>query len=539
MPQPYSLTASKGQGLTQMLNAYVKKLQSEGKAEISGGKIDKKEWDATISKLADINNTRKTANQASIFTGGSDAASKDYGSNFVVQDGQQIDFDENEMNSLLASMGVTLKGQPQQAAATEPTTPVIVPAGEVKTPATEPTAPRDQNLPITLTPKKAGPIKTDTPKIDLEKRETTTPVIGNHEPEEIPPTPPVRDEVPAGTTPQIVDNGDGSRTITNPDGSRTEQRRIPRGTEETLYDNQGRKIKESKDILGPQGHDIETHFNPETGKKTKSIDKPLGDKGAAITTEFDEQGREIKKTTSQNGQSSSVENSYSVDGAQPSQTKTTYKSGNTMTETFTANPDGTKKGVRVHSNNPSVEETVNYNAQGGQTNIETRENGVLTKVEDKPYDTKNEMRREQRLNYKGSGLLGLGKKSLVSISEKEKSVGSPPATEIKFEQNRQNGNLSTIREENPITQNPITYNVGENGIQSYQMNNMTFTRNDQGGISFKQGEKQYEYKKEGDKMKLYQNGTEIEPMSQFKYERLNNQFSEGDRYLDIYKKAQQ
>ena len=40
-------------------------------------------------------------------------------------------------------------------------------------------------------------------------------------------------------------------------------------------------------------------------------------------------------------------------------------------------------------------------------------------------------------------------------------------------------------------------------------------------------------------MKLYQNGTEIQPMSQFKYERLNNQFAEGDRYLDIYKKAQQ
>jgi hypothetical protein len=98
-----SLTIKKGQCLTQALMDLV----VAQKMEMSGGKITLAKWNATIDKLAEIQQARASEGKKSIFTGGTDR--KDYRGSFVVHPNQKIDFTKEEMASLYGAMGVSFK----------------------------------------------------------------------------------------------------------------------------------------------------------------------------------------------------------------------------------------------------------------------------------------------------------------------------------------------------------------------------------------------------------------------------------------------
>lgn len=88
------ITIKKGKGITHALLDLVKK---QG-MEISNGSISKAEWNDTIKTLDEIQQNRNANNQNSIF-----------GKNYLVHEGQQIDFTENEINMLYKAMGVNFK----------------------------------------------------------------------------------------------------------------------------------------------------------------------------------------------------------------------------------------------------------------------------------------------------------------------------------------------------------------------------------------------------------------------------------------------
>jgi len=98
-----SLNIQNGQGLTQALQSYV---TSNKDYEISGGSIDKTEWNATISELEKIQNERKTNNGNPIFSGGSENGN--WHKNMLTKEGQ-VDLSEDEMSRLLSKMGVKNK----------------------------------------------------------------------------------------------------------------------------------------------------------------------------------------------------------------------------------------------------------------------------------------------------------------------------------------------------------------------------------------------------------------------------------------------
>lgn len=98
MGENISINITKNQGLTQGLAAYAKNLKGA-----NGGKIDAKEWDATVKELAKIQEERKASNGQSIFSGGSEKG--DWHKNMVVQEGT-VNFSDSEMKRLLATMGV-------------------------------------------------------------------------------------------------------------------------------------------------------------------------------------------------------------------------------------------------------------------------------------------------------------------------------------------------------------------------------------------------------------------------------------------------
>lgn len=106
--QGVSIVIKKGQGLTQALRDHANKLGMEK----SDGTISGQEWNRTIDKLVEINQKRKEAGQASIFTGGTDR--HDYRHSFVVHPNQKIDFTDAEIKELYESMGVTLSTQAAQ-----------------------------------------------------------------------------------------------------------------------------------------------------------------------------------------------------------------------------------------------------------------------------------------------------------------------------------------------------------------------------------------------------------------------------------------
>ena len=98
--QPVKITIKKNQGITQALFDLVKN------ENLSGGKIDAGEWKNALSVLNEIQANREKTGGANIYTGG---AGNDSHKNYIVQEGQQIEFTAKEIQKLYNALGVTLK----------------------------------------------------------------------------------------------------------------------------------------------------------------------------------------------------------------------------------------------------------------------------------------------------------------------------------------------------------------------------------------------------------------------------------------------
>ena len=102
MTNSITLTCT-GQGITSMLEAHVKSRVENGDIIINGDTdFTYKEWNALITKLSELNNTKEPP----IFRGKADANSRDWHNNFVLYNGDKITFTEEEMDSLYKAMGI-------------------------------------------------------------------------------------------------------------------------------------------------------------------------------------------------------------------------------------------------------------------------------------------------------------------------------------------------------------------------------------------------------------------------------------------------
>ena len=135
---------NKNWGITQALKKLVKDAGENVKGSV---------WNATLDKLVELNNQRKTDNKGSIFSGGTER--NDWHRNFVVHEGN-IEFSKSEMEALLDTMQVSegvknrILGEAAPAAGTEPPTAGTEPptAGtEPPTAGTEPPAAETETPP--------------------------------------------------------------------------------------------------------------------------------------------------------------------------------------------------------------------------------------------------------------------------------------------------------------------------------------------------------------------------------------------------------
>ncbi len=154
-PSTTKLTIKKNQGITQALFDLVKQMKSEGKAEISDGKITAQEWNQTINKIAELQRMREEIGGQKIYSGGSDR--KDYHGSFIVHPNQEIEFTAEEMNALYEAMGVTIKSN-APAAPPAPAAPAAPPA---------PTAPAAPAAPA-APPAPVAPAAPETPQVSSD-----------------------------------------------------------------------------------------------------------------------------------------------------------------------------------------------------------------------------------------------------------------------------------------------------------------------------------------------------------------------------------
>lgn len=102
MTNSITLTCT-GQGITNMLEAHVRSRVENGDKIINGDtNITYKEWNAVIAKLSELNNKKEPP----IFRGKADVNSKDWHNNFVLYNGDEITFTEEEMDDLYKAMGI-------------------------------------------------------------------------------------------------------------------------------------------------------------------------------------------------------------------------------------------------------------------------------------------------------------------------------------------------------------------------------------------------------------------------------------------------
>lgn len=105
-----TLTIARNQGLTQALKAYA---DNKG-YDVS--KITSKNWQDTIKQLEEIQTRREENNEASIYT--NKGTKNNWHNKMVVKEGN-IDFSDNEMDSLLRAMGLEIsKPEPDTTKAT-------------------------------------------------------------------------------------------------------------------------------------------------------------------------------------------------------------------------------------------------------------------------------------------------------------------------------------------------------------------------------------------------------------------------------------
>ncbi len=104
--QGTKLVIQKDLGITHALEKLV---ENNKDALISDGKITTAEWNATMDKLAEINEKRKSEGKESIFTGKTDKSKSGWRTSFIVQKEQEIEFTKQEMNEIYLAMGVSFR----------------------------------------------------------------------------------------------------------------------------------------------------------------------------------------------------------------------------------------------------------------------------------------------------------------------------------------------------------------------------------------------------------------------------------------------
>ena len=107
---PTTIKIKKNKGITHALKDMVDKLVEQKKAELTDGKITAQEWNAVLDKLVELQENRKAAGKASIFSGGTDKTQAGWHNSFVVHPDQEITFTAEETAEIYEAMGVVIKG---------------------------------------------------------------------------------------------------------------------------------------------------------------------------------------------------------------------------------------------------------------------------------------------------------------------------------------------------------------------------------------------------------------------------------------------
>ena len=118
---PTTIKIKKNKGITHALKDMVDKLVEQKKAELTDGKITAQEWNAVLDKLVELQENRKAAGKASIFSGSTDKTQAGWHNSFVVHPDQEITFTAEETAEIYEAMGVVIKGG---SAPVDPNNPV-------------------------------------------------------------------------------------------------------------------------------------------------------------------------------------------------------------------------------------------------------------------------------------------------------------------------------------------------------------------------------------------------------------------------------
>ena len=151
---PTTIKIKKNKGITHALKDMVDKLVEQKKAELTDGKITAQEWNAVLDKLVELQENRKAAGKASIFSGSTDKTQAGWHNSFVVHPDQEITFTAEETAEIYEAMGVVIKGgsapvdpndpADQPVDQEEPPEGTQTPAGQLPEGITE-TAGKDEN----------------------------------------------------------------------------------------------------------------------------------------------------------------------------------------------------------------------------------------------------------------------------------------------------------------------------------------------------------------------------------------------------------
>ena len=389
---PTTIKIKKNKGITHALKDMVDKLVEQKKAELTDGKITAQEWNAVLDKLVELQENRKAAGKASIFSGGTDKTQAGWHNSFVVHPDQEITFTAEETAEIYEAMGVVIKGgsapvdpndpADQPVDQEEPPEGTQTPAGQLPEGVTE-TAGKDENGRDCMIWKDQDgrEIKRIYNNDDAETKYSVTVEYGENgkKTKEIETqmgndkTDIIRYYNEDGKISKVEDYADDGTTINstktyeyNEDGSYKETisgadekpdtvieydgSEEPRPVKKTVYEDDGTTVKQT------------TTYEYKDGKLSKKTFSGAGNK-TKIVREYDNTEREIKATF------------YEDDGQTINRIVTcTYKDDNSRTMTQT---DGNNKlqMVTEYKNRDIINQTV-Y-AEDGETPVHIVENGLV------------------------------------------------------------------------------------------------------------------------------------------------------------------
>ncbi len=359
--QPVSITVKRGQGLTQALLQLVQKQNMV----MSDGSISASEWNATVDKLAEIENNRKSENKASIFSGGTEKT--DWKHNYVVKPEQTIDFTKEEITQIYEAMGVSFSTETSTPEASTPETSVP----QTSTP--------EVSTPETSSPATSSPQTTAT--------QTSNPVTST----------PLTGEANAEITKEIKnDNNEkiGSRVVKYDENGRLtkeiDNNVAGKVARETWYeyDENGNLSKYIIREYDENEKETNTHWYKPDGTLVKYGVFTYNSEGKDAEDRcYDPQGNLMTKIEYEYNSEgyTKIINKYDLNGEVKSTTKKLYKTNDVLTtEIITENKDG-----------KAVETKHYYNANGIKNRTTVSEDGIQTKDVSYEYDSEGNVIKEQ------------------------------------------------------------------------------------------------------------------------------------------------